>query len=132
MKFKNLIISITTLFFLGCNVHLVPTKSSEALILLNSIQVNSASIFSSPDLTYSGNEAQYTLVNNEIDSLIQIDIPRKKDILVNQDKGMQTQLNEIATEHQAAGSITPRVQANYNAYFKSFVHARLISENSLK
>ncbi len=121
-----------SLIAISCNWNTVPKQNPEILGLLGRIQSNATSIYTSPDLSFSGHEADYALINNQIDSLIQIDNPRKKSILVKQDNAIFNELNELAAEHQASGTISTNVQANYNAVFKSFVHARLISETSLK
>lgn len=132
MKFKNILLYSLLFLTISCKVTFVPPQSKPAMDLLDRIQHNATAIWTSADLSYSGNESNYTLVSNEIDSLINIDRPRKKALLVSLDNTLHVQLNELSKEHQSAGNISKNVQANYNSIFKSLVHARSISENSLK
>lgn len=131
MKFKHFLFALL-LFPISCKVTFVPPQSKPAIDLLSRIQNNATAIWTSADLSYSGNASNYGLVNSQIDSLINIDRPRKKALLISLDNTLHVQLNELSKEHQAAGIISKNVQANYNSIFKSLVHARSISENSLK
>ena len=121
--------AIMIIFAFGCNVKLVPAKSSEAVDLLTNIQRDGATALS--DLTF--NQVEYDVATSEIGALIALDQTRIKAVkLVNQDLQIQKLFTEYETEHRNKGTIVTSESNTYNQYFTSIVRPRIISENSLK
>lgn len=124
--FLLLIISAT---IFSCKVTWVPTKSPTALALVQKVQQDANAAFYNSQY----NDAAYSLVNDDIDSLISFDKTRvKSGKILSQDAAIKTIFTKFQNEHKAKVNIVASEQNTYKAYFNSVISPRIKSENSLK
>jgi len=128
MKKLLFLLTLSAVLF-SCAVTWVPTKSDTALNLVSKIQQEANNAF----YTIDYNDAAYSIVNADIDSLISFDKSRiKSGDILKQDSRIQVMFKNFQYEHKTKGSIAPSEQNTYKAYFKSVIDPRIISEKSFK